>query len=423
MGFSYDCRIYWELAKQFDGGMHFSLLNFNEALRGYLFSLLLYPSFKCSELFHLREISFCRLYLLSIFSLFYSFGLCASFRLLFKSNLRPYFHAFFGFIFIVLWWEFFTIPLSDMAGFVFLLLSFSLLEKHKLLYYFLSGACLYAAFNIRLVYIVAIPFYLLLYFVSIKSQINKIRLVLVSLLGFLLLASPQIYINAHNFNTYSLLVPTHLSKVTGGKSLYLMQLNWGLSMQKYETNIGSEYPIPQIRYLDVKGQQLSIIHGNKDFVSYAEYFNFCISHPDVSLLYLKHVFNGFDITTPKAYLSNTIYHRSNVLKWFNYSLLFIGFLGLIFRFKESSFLLKIVTAMIFCVVVIIIPTATETRFYLPLHFVFYAFGIHFLQNISVLNWNVKSWILLFLCYFCFIGLCYFRSNATRGQIEFKSQHL
>ncbi len=174
--FRYDCRLYWELTKQYNAGGNFSLLNFNEALRGYLFSLFLYPSYFLSSLFNLNEVITCRLYLSFILSLFYAYGAGFCYKTFFKEILHPISHAFLGVILLLLWWEYFTLPLTDVLGFILLLGAFLLISKKGLIPFFTSGLLLYASLNIRLIYILAIPFYIYLVYITIRSESSKLKL-------------------------------------------------------------------------------------------------------------------------------------------------------------------------------------------------------------------------------------------------------
>ena len=199
-----------------------------------------------------------------------------------------------------------------------------------------------------------------------------------------------------------------------------MQMNWGLSIQKYETNLGLEYPVPEVKYMDWKGMELSRLHGNKDFESYNEYIEFVINHPVIFISYFKHAFNGLDITTPRAYIFKDLYHRSILLKLFNYTLLFLGILGVYFTFRKSSRLVKVFTILIFTISGLILPLAIEVRFFLPLHFILYFYGLSFLNDF-ILEKKVfqrKWWLVITLVYICFVSFCLYRSESLMSTLEF-----
>ncbi len=419
--FRYDCRVYWALAHDFDMDGSFNLLSFHEPLRGYFFSLFLYPSYKIAQFYQVNEVIVCRLYIALCSSIIYVWGTPSLYKRFFNVNILPFGHALLGLLMLVLWWEYLTIPLTDVFGLVLLLSSFALIGRKRLLNSVISGMCLYAAINMRLVFIIAIPFLVFLMFLNPSNYLSKVKLIALTILGFLMLGFPQYVINVANFNSHSLFVPTEVSKETGGKNLYFMQLNWGLRMQKYETNIGNEYPIPEVRYLDSIGEELSILNGNKDFESYTSYFEFVIAHPKIVITYIKHFFNGLDITTPKAYLIENIYSRSLFLKWFNFSAVFLGVLGLIYSIRRLNYYSLTLVFMLLSIIAVVLPTAIEVRFFLPLHFIIYFFMTYFLQKISnnEILFSKKKLGFTLLCYLCFVGVCMERSTYMERNLEFK----
>lgn len=416
VAFRYDCRLYWELTHSFDADGVFSLLNFKEALRGVLFSIFLYPSLKISQVFHFNEILTCRVYLILIYSVIFAFLLPKAFEAFIGTKLQAMKQAILGALLLIFWWEYFTLPLTDMLGMILLFTAFFLLRNGKWFYFLLSGICLYAAINMRLVYILSLPFYLICLLHSIEGISNKFKSLCFAFIGFLITVAPQWYINHFNFNSNTWFVPTQASQATGGKSLLLMQLNWGLSIQKYETNIDTIYPTPEVKYLDATGVKLSEIHGNRDFISTSEYFDFVLHHPIVFKVYLKHLFNGFDITTPKAYLTGDIYHRSFLLRLFNYTIIFIGITMFFIRWKLKEHRNLLFILMVGVIIASIVPTALEVRFFIPAQILIYFMAL----SISKTDFSIlkKRVLLLVVLYLCFIGAAYYLNNDTARQIEF-----
>lgn len=416
VAFRYDCRLYWELTHAIDSDGVFNLLNFKEALRGVLFSIFLYPALKISQLFHWNEILTCRVYLILIYSTIFSFLLPKAYKAFIGKELQAIRHAILGALLLLFWWEYFTLPLTDMLGMILLFAAFFLLIKGKWFYFLLSGICLYAAINMRLVYILSIPFYFVYFLLTIEGISNKIKSLGFAFIGFVIAVAPQWYVNHFNFNSNTWFVPTQASQATGGKSLLLMQLNWGLSIQKYETNIDTIYPTPEVKYLDASGLKLSEIHGNKDFISTSEYFYFVLHHPILFKIYLKHLFNGFDITTPKAYLTGDIYHRNLLLKIFNYTLLFTGIAMLIIKWKFFERGNLLIGCMVAFIIAAIVPTALEVRFFLPAQILIYFLA----TSISKADFTLikKRVLILFVLYICFIGAAYYLNMDTARQIEY-----
>lgn len=420
LAFRYDCRLYWELTHSLDSDGVFSLLNFKEALRGVLFSIFLYPSLKISQVFYWNEILTCRVYLIAIYSVSFSWLLPYAYKAFLGKELQSVRHVILGMLLLIFWWEYFTLPLSDMLGMILLFTSFFLLLEKKWIFFILSGICLYASINMRLVYILCIPFYITYLVISVDGIANKIKVTIIAFIGFLLMVAPQWFINHNNFNSYTWFVPTQASQATGGKSLLLMQLNWGLSIQKYETNIDTIYPTPEVKYLDPSGVNLCGIHGNKDFISTSEYLDFVFHHPIIFKVYLKHLFNGFDITTPKAYLTGDIYQRSIVLRLLNYTIIFLGLTVLLLRWKSMEKRNLLFIGMVGFLIAAVVPTALEVRFFLPAQILIYFMVI----SISKTDYTMakKNGFLIIVLYLCFIGSANYLSNDTLHQIEFTQKH-
>lgn len=420
LAFRYDCRLYWELTHSLDSDGVFNLLNFQEALRGVLFSIFLYPSLKISQVFHWNELLTCRIYLIAIYSICFSWLLPLAYKSFLGKEFQSVRHGILGILLLIFWWEYFTLPLTDMIGMILLFTSFFLLHRKKRFYFFLSGICLYAAINMRLVYILSIPFYFIYLLLTIEGISNKIKSIGFAFIGFVIAVAPQWYVNHFNFNSNTWFVPTQASQATGGKSLLLMQLNWGLSIQKYETNTDTIYPTPEVKYLDASGVNLSGIHGNKDFISTSEYLDFVFHHPIIFKVYLKKLFNGFDITTPKAYLTGDIYQRSILFRLLNYTIIFLGLTVLLLRWKSMEKRNLLFIGMVGFLIAALVPTALEVRFFIPAQILIYFMVV----SISKTDYSMakKNGFLIIVLYLCFIGSANYLSNDTLHQIEFTQKH-
>lgn len=66
---------------------------------------------------------------------------------------------------------------------------------------------------------------------------TKKRILSAAILGMLIVAIPQVCINRAHFNTSNSMIQTQSGI---GKPLYLRQLEWGIYVQKYETNADEE---------------------------------------------------------------------------------------------------------------------------------------------------------------------------------------
>jgi len=77
--------------------------------------------------------------------------------------------------------------------------------------------------------------------------------------------------------------------------------------------------------------------------------------------------------------------------------------------------------MLLSIIAVVLPTAIEVRFFLPLHFIMYFFMTYFLQKISnnEILFSKKKLGFTLLCYLCFVGVCMERSTYMERNLEFK----
>jgi len=185
-----------------------------------------------------------------------------------------------------------------------------------------------AAYYIRPIYMVCILFMCVIVLTSAvrKRQMANCLYLPIVLSSMLLLAVPQIQINHANYGTSSPLVQTQASH--GGQSLYLMQLNWGIFIERFEGNLNTNtYPLVGVAFATPSAEKLlgyDYASGRTPFTSYGEYFSFCLKHlPSVTAIYLRHVFNGFDLVYGSIYAKN-MYATRIWGQLANYTLLFLG---------------------------------------------------------------------------------------------------
>jgi hypothetical protein len=225
--------------------------------------------------------------------------------------------------------------------------------------------------------------------------------------------APQIYVNHHTYHRWALLPATDQ---TFGKSLYLVQLELGMKVQKYETSAGTDYPHPSVYFGDPTGRAIAAQNHAKSLPSFAVLVDLWRRYPREFLaIYVRHLLNGLDVQYPQPYLDK-VFDRSPWLALFNYAIVF-SFVSWVARnvawrsFRRSGLVLATVLAP--CLVAV--PTMMEIRFLLPLHLLMYTtlcFGTARSTRAGA-QWSLGRILLLLL----FVGACYAFSDSTYAWID------
>ncbi len=439
--FYYDSSGYWFLANTFDqkGASRFSFYNFNSALRGYLLPLLHYPAAVVVREWFPDAISEAAKTMGALWA-GAVFGVAgpalwekASGKAV--NNLRRLLFVGVGF---VLWRDYFNFPLSDFPSVLAVVLA--LLVAHRARNYWsalAAGALVAAAVYIRPLSLLVTPFVLVLLLLGPSAQTDTAgsnvswlkqaaRLGLFAL-AFLLLAIPQYLINVNNYQSPNLLIlglGDGDFRVNDVDNVYLFKINEGLDKQRYETNIGTDYPIPQAIFLDPAGRALLERNGNPLFDSYFKYFVFVVSHPaDMTALYTRHFFNGLDVLYPGPYVSR-IYGSTLSLSLVNYTVLFAAFLVILLRVQQLRLRHWLMVGGLFITCLASMPLMIETRYFLPLDLLLYA--------VACFGWPADwRWttvpkqhiVSVVLAYCFFVAICLTLSSNTQASLSLKPKTL
>ncbi|MBT9394266.1 hypothetical protein KLP40_13930 [Hymenobacter sp. NST-14] len=378
----YDANGYWQLAQDLYQQNNFSLLNFRSGLRGCLFPLLYVPVVALDQ----AGIFFAET-LIKLLGVLLAAGLTAGlvpalWQRVSGQRVGAGRRALFIGVVFLLWRDYFNYTLTDFPALAGLGGALYLLHGRptagRLL---LAGALAAFVVNIRPIYLVALPFLVLLGSVAVSRATTQPwhkttgRFLLAFTAGFLLTSGPQWLINYRNFGVNRPLVIgidfQDPGMVEAG-DLYLLQMNAGFSMQKYETGIAADYPIPQVRYQDPAGTQLLQQNFNHKIDSYGEYLQVVAQHPaDMVALNGRHLFNGLDVLYPTPYLYR-VYTNTAVLAWINYTLLFLAGTVLLVRGQRLSRLALLTALPLLIPAFTAIPLPMECRYMLPLHWLLLA---------------------------------------------------
>lgn len=325
-----DAGNYWALGGEYWKEGKFSLYNYPESIRGYLFPMMLGICRNLSKVcFHNEYIIF-RLFYSSLCVVCFGLVLPCIFDIQLGTKRWKAGTLFSVFLFGFFWKDLILTPLSDMGGALWYLLSIfmakKLLEyvesekktagKTILLSGFLGGS-MYGAYNTRTVYlipcIILVAVCLVRLFVKTRSK-SLVYSLIGMFVGVILLAFPQMLINS---NLYKEFTPKVITQTDNKDNLFVAQLQWGISRTRYETYMGEaeNYPSPSVNFINETGQNLS---ANENIQSIKDYITFVLTHPiEMSGIYLEHLISGITVLFDDVYITdlrvNTLYFILNIL--------------------------------------------------------------------------------------------------------------
>ncbi len=423
--FRFDAAEYWELSLKFTQEGHFSLLAFDEPVRGYLGPLLILPARIFCHFTGWSMLAGAQLLGTGWAALL--FGVAIP-QLWAQATGRPLTAArwlvLLGLAFLF-WRDYFNFTLSDMPALTLLLLGLVALGRPGWRWAAVAGLLVAAAINTRPIYVASMPG--VLWLLLARQPADNVRWLRAAALvaGLVLVLWPQWRINQVHFQQNTPLV---LGARPGGTSLYRKQLAWGTGFQRYESSLIPEIPRSLV-YADSVGQRALAQEPGSTFASYGQYLRFVGRQPlAIAGRYLRHLFNGLDIRYSTPYPTQLHPPIQPVLRLLNYALLGLGMwlaFGALLR-PHSRFTwpalpqarLVGVLAALLLPCLLVLPTLMECRFLLPLHLLLLA---------VVAGWQPVAWWqrlgspvrrlgALALLLGWMVG-CWQLSEATAGQIR------
>lgn len=439
--FYYDAEIYWDLRFAFNQHetVRFSLLNYNEPLRGYLFPLIHLLIDELADRIGVVDVILLEIVQAFVYSVLICFIIPRGINVLFQHKPDFLQISVFSFLVLLFWQGYFFYPLSDfLAAFLFLCGAYIFVRYNSnWLAALLAGLAWGGAVLVRPAYqITLIPLLLwAVYFYIKKSSLSiymaLARLVAV-LIGIGLIFAPQVSINLKHFGIFSYLPQTQL---IFGKDLFIQQINGGIVVQKFESNVGKNYP-PRVHFFDRQGENLLLDSGFKSSpysiskqilpdrtLTLAEYFRLVLNYPlDFVSIYARHLFNGLDIVYNTPYIEN-IFERSIFLRFINYSLWFLVFSYIPSKLKEQRYQIsQLFLPFIFALPCLLsIPTAVEVRFMLPIHLMAYALAaFRILPDFVIRDFSQKRRLVFQYLpwYAAFLVVCFTLSENTFMGLEY-----
>lgn len=440
--FYYDSGQYWEFSESFIKEGVFSITNFDKALRGYLFPLIIFFIRKLAFLLGITDYIMYEIVMSLVFTTFLVIIVPLIIQKLFKIRTEFEQAIVFSLLALFFWKGSFFYPLTDLLAFFSMIMGVFVIINFHGRWWQIAFAGLFwgGASLIRPIYSITLPFFIFwsLYYSHKENPLVYWRVItgrLIALfVGFTIVFAPQLAINITNWEKASPFVLTNID----GPSLFTQQLTRGIVIQKLEGNVGESYPVGAVFFLDRQGESILIKSGNQseyntergDFslpftISLSEYLRLVIKYPlDFVTIYARHLFNGLDIVYNSTYIKN-VYENAIIIRLLNYSLWFLVVMFVCYRPKlrvQNYMTSQLILPAIFALPAIAsIPTAMEVRFMIPIQIMAYAlvsfwilpkfFSKDFLQK--------KILIRKFLLrYIVFITLCFILSANTYAGLQY-----
>ncbi|WP_046242560.1 hypothetical protein [Hymenobacter terrenus] len=361
----YDAEDYWQLGHRFYQDGHFSLLAYDDALRGYAYPLVNFWCLALRKALDLRAVTVVKLLNAAMAGAL--FGVvgprlwqASTGQPMLPSVPRRLLWAGLGFVF---WRDYFNFSLSDFPALFALGLALWQAQRRSLGAALVAGLALALAINVRPIYQVAVPAVVGLLWHGPPRPAWPTRLAGLAL-GAALVLTPQWLINRRHFGANTPLVLSQ-SKELRISNLYLQKLKWGLLHEKYESSVGRELPTGQLLFMNAAGAAILRQEGLTDFRSLGQYLKVAAGHPGAVVgAYARHLFAGLDISHPTPYLHrwapSPLRNGLNYTLWFWAGLVVIGA-------GRPTWRLALVLASLLLPCLAVVPLSMEVRFLLPLH--------------------------------------------------------
>ena len=382
----HDAGTYWAQGMTFERAGHFALKNFTYCSRGYAFPLALHCVQRLSRTVGADPYRGFLTVSALLVALLTTVLVPAAVEGFFGRTVSSLQRLGFALLVVYFWRSHFSYPLTDFPAVVALLGALGAALAIRPVRLLLCGVLLAFGSNARPVYLA--PAVLLFALVLARSaKINWRRGAIAAgatLVGASIVMVPQAIINRACAGIWSPFVLSDFG--SGGESLYLRQLSWGMGMQRYETSVGSDYPVAQVRFLDREGAAELRTDEPGGFRTLGAYLVFAIRHPSLEAgLLARHAFNGLDLRYDTPYLER-VYQRGVLRRAASYSVLVLAVIltTVAVRWSPPRFEAIAALAVFLSPVAAALPTAVEPRYFLPASLA--AYGIVTFFPYRLLRW-------------------------------------
>lgn len=435
----HDASGYWLAGKAYVKDGAFSLLHYDNALRGYFFPLFNLGLQQLGAAFHIDSLIIFRICAAFFFPFFFYTMIPNFLQRLGLSSLGVGRRmAFYTFVFIF-WKGYFITPLTDFFALFLVISSLYLLNNDKkhgtraALGFLLAGFAMAAATNMRPSYLAVLPVlaaYLVFLFLRahLPKKILALR-ILFFFIGVFILLGPQSMINKTHFNSASPMVQQdyYIKQDKRGADVLSSKFRGGMHIQRYETYVGSEFSYPAIIFRDPGGLRILIDEGFNEamFSGISDYLKIVRKYPwAIIKIYLKHLFNGLDTQFDTGYIATFytpvryLYATVNYILWFLCGLTILKlrlWSGIFNSPKRLNILLVLVIPTV--PIALALPGEPEIRFFLPLYLICY--GMLSFSDISIrlVTESRRRLTRYAVSLFLFVSICHYISSTTFANIH------
>ncbi len=374
--FYYDSGSYWALGQSFTAHGHFSLLNFESPVRGYLLPLIYHVLRVVADAFNWSYSSTAKLANALVFALIagvlaprfaevawprWRWGVWR--RLALVSLL------------LVFWAGFLNFPLSDFPALAFTMLALVCVARPEAPGWMLvAGLSCGAAIDIRPSYVPLAPILVVLVAWAWFEQRGKPHTsarrrsacAALFVVGLIVVSIPQSLATHRHFHSWSF-VPGGPEHLTG------QQLTRGMFLQRYDTYVGTGHE-PEMLYRDNAGLALLQKQTRQEVSGGGQYLELLFTHPIViGGLALSHLVNGLDQRYNTPYIAHLDTGSHRWLRGAGFLITFLALLRLLWpsaRRRLATARWRYPAALALCCLTSV-PSAIETRYLLPLYLLGY----------------------------------------------------
>jgi len=280
----------------------------------------------------------------------------------------------------------------------------------------------YGAYNTRTIYLFSVALIVIgIATMLYRNHPVRTRLLAISAfsIGVAIACAPQVLINKKNYGSLS---PAVISTVEN-RSLFANQLLWGITLQRYETSVDKNSPGPAVFYLDKAGELLFKENNiGKHPFGVKEYLVLALRNPIAFIgIYGRHLVNGLDLRDGDVYTIGQTPKRSRRAV-FNFMIVFLGITIMVTSSRPGTNRIGAERFFWFFVailpVLMVLPGAIETRFFLPIHLAIYcaiALGSDASTILSVLR---KHGLLTGLIFLLSIAIFFSVSTTTMSSQQY-----
>jgi hypothetical protein len=373
--FYYDSGLYWALSETFSYHGHFSLLNFESPLRGYLLPLINRGLWRLGPALGWKGSVSAKLFNTLLFSLIGTVLVPRIAELAWPERRwglvrRLVLVA----VLLVFWCGFLNFPLSDFPALTMVLIAIvAAAHPTKPAWALLAGAATAAAIDMRPSYLLLAPIVLALivwgwFGRGVERPSLRLRVLCVGLLiaSFVVVSLPQSLSAHRHYKTWSFVpgAAAHLES---------LQLTDGLWIQSYETYVGTGHG-PQMFYEYPRGLRLVQSEPQGVVKSDGQYVGLIVKHPiTMATIFFRHVVNGLDQRYNTPYIEHLDDGSHRWLRIAGFLLVFLALLRVIWpaaRRRLGVARWRYPVALLLCCLTSL-PSAMETRYLLPVYALIY----------------------------------------------------